>query len=76
MLKPKPEAQQEADNVRKTRAAALKLLELVRNLDGLAEKRVARVEASVDALLRDLDKMEPAPEQAASEAAEPVPEPA
>lgn len=63
VLRPKPDEEQAADNARKTRTAAARLLELVRNLDGLSEKRIARVEASVDALMRDLDKLAPPAEK-------------
>ena len=69
VLHPKPEEAVVADQVRKTRTASARLMELVRNLDGLSEKRVARVEASIEALMRDLDKMAPPPEKKAKKAA-------
>jgi len=76
VLRPKPEEQEAAEQARKTRTAAARLLELVRNLDGLSEKRVARIEASVDALMRDLDKLAPPPEKKAKKAEPAEAEPA
>ncbi|MGD8859854.1 MAG: hypothetical protein PVI30_07570 [Myxococcales bacterium] len=57
ILRPKPEGAAEKELLRKTRAAAQKLSTLVKQVDGLSEARVARVDAVVEALLRDLDKM-------------------
>ena len=69
VLNPKAPEVVTNEQVRKTRTAAAKLMELVRNLEGLSEKRVARVEASIEALARDLDKMAPPPQKKAKEAA-------
>ena len=69
VLRPKSPEDEAVDSVRKTRAAVQKVIELVRNVDGLTEKRVARVEAALDALLRDLDALAP-PKRPASVQAE------
>lgn len=72
VLRPKTPEQEGQELSRKTRAAAQRLLQLVHNLDGIAEKRVARVEAALDALLRDLDKLDPAPTEKADADADAV----
>lgn len=59
VLRPKSPEVEAQETIRKTRTAAHKLVELVRNVDGLAEARVARLEAVVEALLRDLEAMSP-----------------
>lgn len=64
VLRPKTPEQEGQELTRKTRVAAQRLVQLVHNLEGLTEKRVARVEAALDALLRDLDKLDPQPADA------------
>jgi len=66
---PKTPEQEAQELTRKTRAAVQRVLELVHNLEGLTEKRVARVEAALDSLLRDLDTIDP-PERKAKREAE------
>ncbi|MDD9942193.1 MAG: hypothetical protein OXU20_14200 [Myxococcales bacterium] len=61
VLRPKSPEQEAQELTRKTRTAIQRLLDLVRNLDGLTEKRVARVEAVLDAVMRDLDELDAAP---------------
>ena len=56
VLHPKSPEEEAEEIVRKTRGAAQKLVELVGNLDFLAEKRVARLQAAIEALVRDLDE--------------------
>lgn len=70
VLRPKTPEQEAQELARKTRAATQRVLELVHNLEGLTEKRVARVEAALDALLRDLDALDPPAKKAKAEAAE------
>lgn len=67
VLRPKSPEEETVDGARKTRAAAQRLLELVNNLDGLTEKRVGRVVAVVESLLRDLEVMAPTKKKASSE---------
>lgn len=57
VLRPKPEGAEERELLRKTRGAAKRLSELVHQVPELSEARVARVDAVVEALLRDLDKL-------------------
>lgn len=57
VLRPKEAVEQLNDAARKTRALANKLAEAVQAVEGLSEKRVARVIAMVEALNRDLDEL-------------------
>ena len=57
VLRPKPAADEQADALRKTKALAERLAESVQNTPGLTEKRVGRVVAMVEALVRDLDEL-------------------
>jgi len=58
VLRPgKQEAADPQDAVRRTRAAAQKLVQLLAEVEGLSEARVARVQAAIEALMRDLEQM-------------------
>jgi hypothetical protein len=57
VLRPKPEGAEERELLRKTKSAAKRLSELVHQVPELSEARVARVDAVVEALLRDVDKL-------------------
>jgi len=57
VLRPKPTETEEADTARKTKALAERLATSVRATPGLTEKRVGRVLAMVEALVRDLDEL-------------------
>ena len=57
VLRPKPAANEQADALRKTKALAERLAESVQTTPGLSEKRVGRVVAMVEALVRDLDEL-------------------
>lgn len=70
VLHPKSPQDEAQEHIRKTRALAQRLMEHVRNVDGLTEKRAARVEAALDALLRDLDALTPSKRSATSRAAQ------
>jgi hypothetical protein len=67
MLRPKSPETRHAEALRTVRAAARRLLQAMQEVEGLSEKRVARVQAAVDALVRDLDGMDTS-EGAATEA--------
>lgn len=70
ILRPKPPGSEEAEAPRKLKALAEKLAEGVQSTPGLSEKRVARVMAMVEALVRDLDELiEEAPKRGKREAA-------
>lgn len=61
VLKPKSDTPEPQDTVRKARTAAQKLSQLLGEIEGLTEARVARVQAAIEALLRDLERLgEPA----------------
>jgi hypothetical protein len=57
VLRPKDEREQVSDAARKAKQLGNKLIEAVQAVEGLSEKRVARVIAMVEALNRDLDAM-------------------
>lgn len=57
ILRPKPEGADEADALRKLKSIAEKLGAGVQSTPGLTEKRVGRVVAMVEALVRDLDEL-------------------
>ncbi|HKP55067.1 MAG TPA: hypothetical protein VJV78_00020 [Polyangiales bacterium] len=57
LLRPKSAREEEADVPRKAKALAERLAETVQATTGLSEKRVARVVAMVEALVRDLDEL-------------------
>jgi hypothetical protein len=57
VFRPKREGDPEQEVLKKTRALAEKLSEAVSAAPGLSEKRVARVMAMVEALVRDLDEL-------------------
>jgi DNA-binding transcriptional ArsR family regulator len=57
ILRPKPAGSEEAEAPRKLKALAEKLAESVQTMPGLTEKRVARVVAMLEALVRDLDEL-------------------
>jgi hypothetical protein len=57
LLRPKSARDEEADSPRKAKALAERLAETVQATQGLSEKRVARVLAAVEALVRDLDEL-------------------
>jgi hypothetical protein len=65
VLYPKPEGTEGQALWRRAREGARRLLELVRQIEQLSEARVARVEASLQALERDLDKLMAEPPVAA-----------
>lgn len=58
VLHPKSPETRHAESLRTVRAAARRLLQAMQEVEGLSEKRVARVQAAVDALIRDLDGMD------------------
>jgi hypothetical protein len=58
VLRPKSPETRHAETLRTVRAAARRLLQAMQEVEGLSEKRVARVQAAVDALIRDLDGMD------------------
>jgi hypothetical protein len=55
VLRPRPEAENDADVARKARAAAERLQQVVPQVPGLTEARVGRVLAVLEALMHDLD---------------------
>jgi hypothetical protein len=57
VFRPKSVEDEQGESWRKTKALAERLAEIVQTTDGLTEKRVARVLASVEALVRDLDEL-------------------
>jgi hypothetical protein len=57
VLRPKAANADESDAHKKLKALAERLAEGVQAVDGLTEKRVARVVAMVEALVRDLDEL-------------------
>jgi hypothetical protein len=57
LLRPKSARDEEADSPRKAKALAERLAEAVQVTQGLSEKRVGRVLAMVEALVRDLDEL-------------------
>jgi hypothetical protein len=57
ILRPKPEGADEAEALRKLKSLAEKLGAGVQTTPGLSEKRVGRVLAMVEALVRDLDEL-------------------
>ena len=60
VLHAKPEATDAEELIRKTRATAEKLSQLLPEIDGLTEARVGRVLAALEVLVRDLDALEAA----------------
>jgi hypothetical protein len=67
ILRPEREHEERGDDaVRKAKAAAEKLVELVPNIRGVSEARVGRVLAVLEALLRDLESLVSAPVAARS----------
>ena len=66
ILRPKSPEHEQADAPRRAKQLAERLAESVQQTPGLSEKRVARVMAMVEALVRDLDELiEKAPKAAA-----------
>lgn len=57
ILRPKPEGSDEVEALRKLKVVAERLAAGVQSTPGLTEKRVARVVAMVEALVRDLDEL-------------------
>jgi hypothetical protein len=57
ILRPKNAEQDANDQLRKLKGMAEKLSEAVQNTEGLSEKRVGRVLAVMEALVRDLDEL-------------------
>jgi hypothetical protein len=57
VLRPKAESENKDDAVRRARTAAQKLSQALSEVEGLTEARVARVQAAIEALLRDLDQL-------------------
>lgn len=57
ILRPKSAEEDASDQLRKLKSMAEKLSEAVQNTDGLSEKRVGRVLAVMEALVRDVDEM-------------------
>jgi hypothetical protein len=57
ILRPKNVEDEQSEGLRRTKALAERLAQSVQTLEGLSEKRVARVVASVEALVRDLDEL-------------------
>jgi hypothetical protein len=55
ILRPKSPSEEQGDGLRKLKALAERLNQSVQTAPGLSEKRVARVVAAVEALLRDID---------------------
>lgn len=71
ILRPKPPENEQAEVPRKAKALAERLVEAVQQTPGLSEKRVARVIAMVEALVRDLDELiEKAPKSRAGKGRE------
>ena len=73
VLRPKPEGAEEKELLRKTRNAARKLSELVHQVGELSEARVARVDAVVEALLKDLERLLSEAGASTTAAGEPAP---
>jgi hypothetical protein len=67
ILRPKSQEEDETDGLRKLRSLAERLGETTQATPGLSEKRIARVVAMVEALVRDVDELiaEKAPVQKA-----------
>lgn len=67
ILRPKSQDEDETDGLRKLRSLAERLVETTKSTPGLSEKRIARVVAMVEALVRDVDELiaEKAPVQKA-----------
>ena len=57
ILRPKSAAEDANDQLRKLKGMAEKLSEAVQNTEGLSEKRVGRVLAVMESLVRDLDEL-------------------
>lgn len=57
VLRPKPEAPDPQDAVKRARSTAQKLVQLLPEVSGLTEARVARVQAAIESLLRDLERL-------------------
>lgn len=57
IFRPKDEQDEYADQLHKLKALAQRLSSSVQGVEGLTEKRVARVVAAVEALTRDLDEL-------------------
>jgi hypothetical protein len=57
ILRPKSTPDEQSDNLLKVKALAQRLGASVQSVDGLSEKRVARVLAAIEALGRDLDEL-------------------
>jgi hypothetical protein len=57
ILRPRNESDEHGDNLRKLKSLAERLGESVQAVEGLSEKRVARVLAVLEALVRDLDEL-------------------
>lgn len=57
MLRPKSAAEDAGDQLRKLKQLAERLNEAVQTTEGLSEKRVARVQAVMEALLRDIEEL-------------------
>jgi hypothetical protein len=57
VLRPKDPVVEQSEVLRKVKATAEKLAQGVQCVEGLTDKRVARVIASVEALVRDLDEL-------------------
>jgi hypothetical protein len=57
IFRPKNMEDEQTEGLRRTKVLAERLAQSVQALEGLTEKRVARVVASVEALVRDLDEL-------------------
>jgi hypothetical protein len=57
IFRPKSESDEQSDQLRRVKQLAERLAEGVQQVPGISEKRVARVQAVVEALLRDLDEL-------------------
>lgn len=57
ILHPKPEGSAQLDTINKTLAAARKLAELLPDIDGLEDKRIAGVEKTLGGLRQDLEDL-------------------
>ncbi len=57
IFRPKAELDEQGESLRKAKALAERLGVVVQGIEGLTDKRVARVLASVEALVRDLDEL-------------------
>lgn len=70
VFRPKAPEAEALEQVRKARATAQRLMELVRGVEALTEKRIARTEAAIEALVRDLDGIAPPASRGKAKAAE------